>query len=201
MDRTPRLRTPRLAWQSQRRFGGSRPGSASGRSVSRILSGESRRFTPRGFHPCSLASAIISLCSLPETLEERAAPSSLFDLAPDGGCLAARIAADAGGLLHHLFTIAAFGTAMPLARQFLSVARSDRLFRPGISPAPCPAEYGLSSTPHVGKPRSPDRPEATASYTGGSRASTADGSCRPLAGTTPLRDHRSHRSSDSDIDQ
>lgn len=36
---------------------------------------------------------------------ERATPSSLFDLAPDGGCLAARIAADAGGLLHRLFII------------------------------------------------------------------------------------------------
>ena len=30
---------------------------------------------------------------------------SLLDLAPDGGCLAACIAAGAGGLLHHLFTI------------------------------------------------------------------------------------------------
>jgi hypothetical protein len=30
---------------------------------------------------------------------------SLLDLAPDGGCLAAGIAACAGGLLHHLFTI------------------------------------------------------------------------------------------------
>ena len=30
---------------------------------------------------------------------------SLLGLAPGGGYLAARIAADAGGLLHHLFTI------------------------------------------------------------------------------------------------
>ena len=58
-----------------------------------------------------LASAIIYLCSLPETCHpqwrwaERAAPSSLFDLAPDGGCLAAHIAVNAGGLLHHLFTM------------------------------------------------------------------------------------------------
>jgi hypothetical protein len=29
----------------------------------------------------------------------------LLDLAPDGGCLAASIAAGAGGLLHHLFTL------------------------------------------------------------------------------------------------
>lgn len=59
----------------------------------------------RGFHPCSQAWAIISLCSPPETQMERAAPSSLFDLAPGGGCLAACIAADAGGLLRRLFTI------------------------------------------------------------------------------------------------
>ena len=31
--------------------------------------------------------------------------SSLFGLAPDGGCPAAGIAADAGGLLHHHFTL------------------------------------------------------------------------------------------------
>ena len=29
----------------------------------------------------------------------------LFDLAPEGGCLAADIATRAGGLLHHLFTL------------------------------------------------------------------------------------------------
>jgi len=49
--------------------------------------------------------------SLPETQEERAAPRPhkwalpLLGLAPGGGCLAADIAADAGGLLHHLFTL------------------------------------------------------------------------------------------------
>ena len=32
-------------------------------------------------------------------------PSFLLGLAPGGGYLADRIAADAGGLLHHLFTI------------------------------------------------------------------------------------------------
>jgi hypothetical protein len=46
---------------------------------------------------------------------ERAAPSSLFDLAPDGGCLAARIATDAGGLLHRLFIITARGPKTPYA--------------------------------------------------------------------------------------
>ena len=50
--------------------------------------------------------------SLPEAREERAAPRPhkralpLLGLAPGGGCLAADIAAGAGGLLHHLFTLA-----------------------------------------------------------------------------------------------
>jgi len=35
--------------------------------------------------------------------------SLLLDLAPHGGCLARRIAAPAGGLLHHLFTLAPLG--------------------------------------------------------------------------------------------
>ncbi len=35
----------------------------------------------------------------------RVAESLLLGLAPEGGCLAADIAADAGGLLHHLFTL------------------------------------------------------------------------------------------------
>ena len=35
-------------------------------------------------------------------------PTSLLGLAPGGGYLAARIAARAGGLLHHLFTLADF---------------------------------------------------------------------------------------------
>ncbi len=87
--------------------------SASGRSVSRILSGEAHRFTLRKLRPCRLASAIIHLCSLPETRAERAAPSSLLDLAPDGGYLAARIAANAGGLLRRLFTMTGAPTSAP----------------------------------------------------------------------------------------
>src|SRR5512142_1741469 len=84
--------------------------SASGWSVSRILSGESHRFTPEGFIPGIRFSDHLSRRSTrdlpsPKGWTERAAPSSLFDLALDGGCLAARIAAGAGGLLHHLFTM------------------------------------------------------------------------------------------------
>jgi hypothetical protein len=55
--------------------------------------------------PCLLASAIIHLGGLPETQSERAAPSSLLDLAPGGGCLAVHITVSAGGLLRRLFTM------------------------------------------------------------------------------------------------
>ena len=77
---------------------------------------------------------------------------SLLGLAPGGGCLAACIAAGAGGLLHtqrfsglcRLFTLTVHRQAMH--RRFVSVARSDRLPRPGDYPAPCSMECGLSST-------------------------------------------------------
>ena len=38
-------------------------------------------------------------------MDDASRVSSLLGLAPGGGCLAARIAADAGGLLHRLFTL------------------------------------------------------------------------------------------------
>jgi hypothetical protein len=66
--------------------------------------------------------------------------SSLFGLAPGGGYLAACITADAGGLLHRLFTMTAF------RRLSVSVARSGKLPHPGVSPVPCSVECGLSST-------------------------------------------------------
>ncbi len=46
--------------------------------------------------------------------------SLLLGLAPGGGCLAARVATDAGGLLHHLFTITGAATrALPRLSTFL----------------------------------------------------------------------------------
>jgi hypothetical protein len=77
----------------------------------------------------------------------------LLDLAPDGGYLAVDIAAHAGGLLHHLFTLTCHH---PVALRSVSVARSGRLPRPGSYPAPCPMECGLSSI--VFLPRSSGRP-------------------------------------------
>jgi len=73
--------------------------------------------------------------------KERAAPLSLLDLAPGGGCLAVHIAVNAGGLLHRLFTIAACAAVC-------FCGPSDRLLHPGVSPAPRPVECGLSSSVH-----------------------------------------------------
>jgi hypothetical protein len=97
--------------------------SASGRSVNAFC--QQSHKVACGASSCLLASAI-SLCSLPETQKERAAPSSLFDLAPDGGCLAAHIAADAGGLLHRLFTMT--GASVLRSSERRSVSRLQRVF-------------------------------------------------------------------------
>ena len=67
----------------------------------------------------------------------------LFGLAPDGGCLAARVTTGAGGLLHHLFTITKM-TEVALAVYF-SVALFRRVTPPGRCPASYPVEPGLSS--------------------------------------------------------
>lgn len=102
--------------------------------------------------------------------KERAVPSSLLDLAPGGGCLAARITANAGGLLHHRFTL-----TLTEVRAHCFCGPADRSLRPGISPAPRPGEYGLSSIPWrqgATGPRPPDQPEAISSYTGEESAST-----------------------------
>jgi len=77
--------------------------------------------------------------------------SSLLGLAPGGGYLAIHITADAGGLLHHLFTITL--TPCGVSWLFVSVAlvrqvsSSRRVPRPGCYPTPCSMECGLSSVP------------------------------------------------------
>jgi hypothetical protein len=78
--------------------------------VSRILSSERIPVYTRGLRPGPRAWAVISLCSLPGTSNEAGRLSSLLGLAPGGGCLAACIAAGAGGLLHRLFTLALTGS-------------------------------------------------------------------------------------------
>jgi len=64
--------------------------SVSGQPISRILSSAEAPGRP-------------SLYAVYPGLNEASSLSSLFDLAPGGGYQAARITADAGGLLHHLF--------------------------------------------------------------------------------------------------
>jgi len=69
---------------------------------------------PRGYNPLQhggdhLSSPIIADRIMRSTRDSNATSrgSSLLDLAPGGGCLAAHLAMDAGGLLHHRFTLAA----------------------------------------------------------------------------------------------
>ena len=93
--------------------------------------------------------------------------SSLLGLAPGGGYLAIRITADAGGLLHHLFTITYPSLPSPIGEGvggvwlFVSVAlvrqvsSSRRVPRPGCYPTPCSVECGLSS---VSTTQDRDRP-------------------------------------------
>ena len=104
--------------------------------------------------------------------------SSLLGLAPSGGYLAIHITADAGGLLHHLFTITF--TPCGVSWLFVSVALSGRLAPHGGSPPRMLSDvvlYGVRTflDPDNTGPRSPNRPEATSSYTQGNRASTVRG--------------------------
>ena len=69
------------------------PKGTSGRSISRILSSGSLRLCDH-----------LSMQSTRD-LNGAGRSLSLLDLAPGEGCLAARITANAGGLLHHLFTM------------------------------------------------------------------------------------------------
>jgi len=86
--------------------------TSSGWPVSRILSSGCFRFTT-GPSPKLGAWASSRTARLCDHLSEQPTRDSneasrllsLLGLAPGGGYLAARIAADAGGLLHHLFTI------------------------------------------------------------------------------------------------
>ncbi len=58
--------------------------------------------------------------------------SLLLDLAPHGGCLARRITAPAGGLLHHLFTLTPKGSGLFSVALFQTFTRFRAL--PGVLP-------------------------------------------------------------------
>ena len=72
-------------------------------------------------------------------------PTSLLGLAPGGVCRAVIVADDAGGLLHHRFTLAGRRLRRRLWRSALCCT-FRRVTPPGSYPAPCPVESGLSST-------------------------------------------------------
>ena len=119
--------------------------STSGRSISRILSGRSLCLGKSSIWATRHRAA---RCSLPGAVRRRAVShrpwtiSPLLGLAPGGGYLAACITANAGGLLHHLFTI-----TTQKGWLFVSVALSGGFPRPGCYPTPCSMECGLSSIP------------------------------------------------------
>ena len=93
-------------------------GGGCGRPVSRVLSSDGERFTVAlrparrrlGNHLSGPARHRGARAAYPGLKESEPPParrraSPLLGLAPGGGCLAAGIAAGAGGLLHHLFTL------------------------------------------------------------------------------------------------
>jgi hypothetical protein len=107
--------------------------------------------------------------------------SLLLGLAPDGGCLAADIAADAGGLLHHLFTLARL-----LGRSFsvaLSASCLARVF-PGIVLFGARTFLERHAPPAIARPsHSP-----SLSYLPPCSASIAPGPLMPLRCLPPAQD-------------
>ncbi len=83
-------------------------------------------------------------------------PASLFGLAPDGVCLADRVAAVAGGLLPHRFTLTGWPEGRPAVCFLL---RFPGVAPPGSCPASCPVEPGLSSPPLAGRGDGPSNSE------------------------------------------
>jgi len=112
--------------------------------------------------------------------------SPLLGLAPGGGYLAARITADAGGLLHHLFTLTTL-TPSPLPK--LGEGRRGEGVVCFCGPVPAGSRLSAASPPRVLSdavlygvrtfldpvntgPRLPDQPEERLSYTSDGHAST-----------------------------
>ena len=134
--------------------------NVSGRSISRILSSAEAPGRP-------------SLYAVYPGLDEASSLSSLFDLAPGGGYQAAHITADAGGLLHHLFTIATSLCSPLLSGEGLGVRWQYIFCGPirQIAPPrgfPGAALYGvrtfLDPSSKIVGPRPSDRPETHSSY-------------------------------------
>ncbi len=93
-------------------------------------------------------SMVIHLCGPPGERTASGAgtdsPPPTLDLAPGGGCRAARIAPHAGALLPHRFTLTCAGPGAGHRRSALCCP--DRQITPSwLSPAPCPWEPRPSS--------------------------------------------------------
>lgn len=105
--------------------------------------------------------------------------SPLLGLAPGGGYLAICITADAGGLLHHLFTITTSSQRTEAAVCFCGPfpAGSRLAINASGSPPRLLSDavlYGVRTflDPDNAGPRLPDQPEVIASYTLGEAEST-----------------------------
>ncbi len=72
----------------------------------------------------------------------------IFGLAPGGVCRAAGVAARAGELLPHRFTLAVRERLRAPERRSALCCTFLGIAPPGNYPAPCPVELGLSSRPH-----------------------------------------------------
>ena len=92
--------------------------------------------------------------------------SFLLGLAPGGGYLAIRITADAGGLLHHLFTMTTHLSVYGCLFLWPSSGRltSNEVFPPRVLPDAMPCGVRTFLDPANAEPRSPDQPEAVSSY-------------------------------------
>ena len=87
-------------------------------------------------------------------------PSPLLGLAPGGGCLAARVTPSAGGLLHHLFTLARSTddrTAVGARWRSVSVALSAG-YPAWVLPSTVPCGARTFLTPPQGEARPPGQP-------------------------------------------
>src|SRR3954469_18627051 len=87
----------------------------------------------------------IHLCGPPGDVDRAGHP--LLGLAPGGGYRAARVTPDAGALLPHRFTLTCAARKRTAIGGLLSVALYRQVAPSWLSPALCPLESRLSSTP------------------------------------------------------
>jgi hypothetical protein len=136
----PVMHSPLLEWESP-----AFAGPSGSRSVSGILSGAAihlGRPSPAG--------------SLPPTWSSAGRVIAPIGVAPGGACLAAPVSGDAGGLLHHRFTLASAFTCDAGGRSPLCCA-IQRVSPSGSYPAPSPC--GVPTFLDACAPRLPDRHE------------------------------------------